>query len=103
MACLVTSSSPVSLKTRRVGQRCTLDLSRAETSSRWYGVEVRRGGASSGVVHITLPWYKITWSVAKSPSAAEQCDVNIQSIHIYQIDQILFCKKDDSESHALTK
>ncbi|GFU11458.1 uncharacterized protein TNCV_1983671 [Trichonephila clavipes] len=43
VACLVTSSSPVSLKTRRVGQRCTLNLSRAETSSRWCGVVVRRG------------------------------------------------------------
>ncbi|GFY02413.1 uncharacterized protein TNCV_3502941 [Trichonephila clavipes] len=52
-ACLVTSSSPVPLKTRRVGQRCTLNLSRAETSSRWCGVVVRRGGASSGVVHVT--------------------------------------------------
>ncbi|GFW00635.1 transposable element Tcb2 transposase [Trichonephila clavipes] len=29
VACLVTSSSPVPLKTRRVGQRCTLNLSRA--------------------------------------------------------------------------
>ncbi|GFV81570.1 hypothetical protein TNCV_52941 [Trichonephila clavipes] len=29
------SSSPEPLKTRRVGQRCTLNLSRAETSSRW--------------------------------------------------------------------
>ncbi|GFW05348.1 uncharacterized protein TNCV_3358671 [Trichonephila clavipes] len=53
VACLVTSSSPVPLKTRRVGQRCTLHLSRAETSSRWCGVVVRRGGASSGVVHVT--------------------------------------------------
>ncbi|GFY20658.1 uncharacterized protein TNCV_1118921 [Trichonephila clavipes] len=44
VACLVTSSSPVPLKTRRVGQRCTLNLSRAETSSRWCGVEVRRTG-----------------------------------------------------------
>ncbi|GFX50075.1 alanine--tRNA ligase, cytoplasmic [Trichonephila clavipes] len=34
VACFVTGSSPVSLKTRRVGQRCTLNLSRAETSSR---------------------------------------------------------------------
>ncbi|GFT78128.1 transposon Tf2-6 polyprotein [Trichonephila clavipes] len=34
MACLVTSSSPVPLKNRRVGQRCTLNLSRAETSYR---------------------------------------------------------------------
>ncbi|GFW37139.1 uncharacterized protein TNCV_5020371 [Trichonephila clavipes] len=31
----VMSSSPIPLKTRRVGQRCTLNLSRAETSSRW--------------------------------------------------------------------
>ncbi|GFV25466.1 histone-lysine N-methyltransferase SETMAR [Trichonephila clavipes] len=37
VACLVTSSIPVPLKTRRVGQRCTLNLSRAETSSRWCG------------------------------------------------------------------
>ncbi|GFV30824.1 hypothetical protein TNCV_1822881, partial [Trichonephila clavipes] len=29
---LSTGSSPVPLKTRRVGQRCTLNLSRAETS-----------------------------------------------------------------------
>ncbi|GFS75434.1 uncharacterized protein TNCV_2968031 [Trichonephila clavipes] len=53
VACLVTSSSPVPLKTRRVGQRGTLNLSRAEMSSRWCGVVVRRGGASSGVVHVT--------------------------------------------------
>ncbi|GFV17179.1 transposable element Tc1 transposase [Trichonephila clavipes] len=39
----VTGSSPVPPKTRRVGQRCTLNLSRAETSSRWCGVVVRRG------------------------------------------------------------
>ncbi|GFT34260.1 uncharacterized protein TNCV_4451511 [Trichonephila clavipes] len=53
VAGFVTSSSPVPLKTRRVGQRCTLNLSRAEMSSRWCGVVVRRGGASSGVVHVT--------------------------------------------------
>ncbi|GFT60609.1 uncharacterized protein TNCV_1966851 [Trichonephila clavipes] len=53
VACFVTGSSPVPLKTRRIGQRCTLNLSRAETSSRWCGVVVRRGGASSGVVHVT--------------------------------------------------
>ncbi|GFW61065.1 uncharacterized protein TNCV_4872751 [Trichonephila clavipes] len=53
VACFVTGSIPVPLKTRRVGQRCTLNLSRAETSSRWCGVVVRRGGASSGVVHVT--------------------------------------------------
>ncbi|GFU92651.1 uncharacterized protein TNCV_4795791 [Trichonephila clavipes] len=53
VACFVTGSSPVPLKTRRVRQRCTLNLSRAETSSRWCCVVVRRGGASSGVVHVT--------------------------------------------------
>ncbi|GFY20766.1 uncharacterized protein TNCV_1120001 [Trichonephila clavipes] len=52
VAGLVTSSSPVPLKTRREGQRCT-NLWRAETSSRWCGVVVRRGSASSGVVHVT--------------------------------------------------
>ncbi|GFV94740.1 uncharacterized protein TNCV_3864631 [Trichonephila clavipes] len=53
VVCLFTSSSPVPLKTHRVGQRYTLNLSRGETSSRWCGVVVRRGGVSSGVVHIT--------------------------------------------------
>ncbi|GFY21687.1 uncharacterized protein TNCV_1168311 [Trichonephila clavipes] len=49
----VMSSSPVPLKTHRVGERCTLNLSRAQTSSHWCGVVVRRGSASSGVVLIT--------------------------------------------------
>ncbi|GFV78187.1 uncharacterized protein TNCV_1036551 [Trichonephila clavipes] len=74
------SSSPVPLKTHRVGQRCTLNLSRAETSSRWCGVVVRRKGASSGVVHVTRPRFRITWSVANSPRTAEQCDVNNHSL-----------------------
>ncbi|GFV84256.1 uncharacterized protein TNCV_3039161 [Trichonephila clavipes] len=73
------SSSPVPLKIRRVGQRCTLNLSRAETSSRWRGVVVRRGDASSGVVLVSGPWFKITSFVAKSPCIAEQCDVIIHS------------------------
>ncbi|GFT03889.1 uncharacterized protein TNCV_1730711 [Trichonephila clavipes] len=47
------SSNPVPLKTRRVGQQCTLNLSRAETSSRWCGVVVKRGGASSSVIYVT--------------------------------------------------
>ncbi|GFX49815.1 uncharacterized protein TNCV_3073681 [Trichonephila clavipes] len=53
VAGLVTSSSPVLLKTHRVGQQCTLNLPRADTSSRWCDVVVKRGGASSGVVHVT--------------------------------------------------
>ncbi|GFV31685.1 hypothetical protein TNCV_3076341 [Trichonephila clavipes] len=40
MPCLITSSSPVPLKNCRGGMRCTLNLSRAETSSRWCGVVV---------------------------------------------------------------
>ncbi|GFV40206.1 uncharacterized protein TNCV_3823061 [Trichonephila clavipes] len=39
----VMSSSPVPLKTCRIGQRCTLNLSRTETSSQWRDVVVRRG------------------------------------------------------------
>ncbi|GFW18699.1 uncharacterized protein TNCV_1369531 [Trichonephila clavipes] len=50
VAGLVTNSSPIPLKTRLVGQRCTLNLTRAKPSSRWCGVVVRRRGASSGVV-----------------------------------------------------
>ncbi|GFS84795.1 hypothetical protein TNCV_2956911 [Trichonephila clavipes] len=47
------SSSPVPIKTRDVGERCTLNLSRAKTSSFWCDLVVTRGGASSGVVHVT--------------------------------------------------
>ncbi|GFY16563.1 uncharacterized protein TNCV_735901 [Trichonephila clavipes] len=65
VAGFITSSSPVPLKSRRVGQRCTLNLSRAETSSRRCDMVVRRGGARS---------------VAQSPRVAEQCDVNIHSL-----------------------
>ncbi|GFV55694.1 uncharacterized protein TNCV_754941 [Trichonephila clavipes] len=54
VAGFVTSSSPVPLKTRRVGQRCTLNLSRAETSSRWCGVVVRRGGVPAQVSSTSL-------------------------------------------------
>ncbi|GFW13615.1 uncharacterized protein TNCV_1210811 [Trichonephila clavipes] len=46
VACLVTSSSPVPPKTHRVGQRCTLNLSKAETRPP-VGVVFGRGGASS--------------------------------------------------------
>ncbi|GFV81146.1 uncharacterized protein TNCV_3742071 [Trichonephila clavipes] len=37
----VNSSSPVPPKTRSVGEGCTLNLSRAQTSSLWCGVVVR--------------------------------------------------------------
>ncbi|GFV47110.1 uncharacterized protein TNCV_198051 [Trichonephila clavipes] len=81
----VTSSSPVPPKTRRVGQRCTLNLSRAETSTRWCGVVVRRGVAaqvsSTSLDHGSQLY---TWFVSKSPRIAEQCEVNIHSLpHVY--------------------
>ncbi|GFX50782.1 hypothetical protein TNCV_2723661 [Trichonephila clavipes] len=38
-------SSPVPLKTRHIGERCTLNLSRTRTSSRWSGVVFMRGRA----------------------------------------------------------
>ncbi|GFT75848.1 hypothetical protein TNCV_851491 [Trichonephila clavipes] len=49
----IMSSSPVPLKTRRVWERCTSNLSRTQTPSRRGGVVVRRGGTSSGVVLVT--------------------------------------------------
>ncbi|GFY07159.1 hypothetical protein TNCV_277061 [Trichonephila clavipes] len=61
------SSSLVPLKTHRVGEQCTLNLSKVQTSSRWCGVVVRRGGASSGVVFVP----KITSSIAKSLRVAD--------------------------------
>ncbi|GFS52120.1 uncharacterized protein TNCV_1105211 [Trichonephila clavipes] len=81
----VTSSSPVPLKTRRVGQRCTLNLSRAEMSSRWCGVVVRRGGASSGVVHVLdhgsklrgpLPKALVSLTHSNNPMMLFWCDIN---------------------------
>ncbi|GFV32973.1 uncharacterized protein TNCV_1746151 [Trichonephila clavipes] len=39
----ITISSPVPLKIRRVGVRCSLNLSRAQTPSCWSDVVVKRG------------------------------------------------------------
>ncbi|GFX31760.1 uncharacterized protein TNCV_170931 [Trichonephila clavipes] len=50
----VISSNPVPLKTRRVGDQCTLNLSRAQTSSRWCGVVVRREGFRCHPHHLTM-------------------------------------------------
>ncbi|GFV02025.1 calcitonin gene-related peptide type 1 receptor [Trichonephila clavipes] len=55
VAYFVTGSSPVPLKTRRVGQRCTLNLSRAETSSRWCGVVDDISGSSPAAVVLGRP------------------------------------------------
>ncbi|GFT42858.1 uncharacterized protein TNCV_2190011 [Trichonephila clavipes] len=50
----VTSSSPVPLKTRRVGERCTLNLSRAQTSFCWNGEVVKRGQLKYRPRHLTM-------------------------------------------------
>ncbi|GFV43796.1 uncharacterized protein TNCV_1658421 [Trichonephila clavipes] len=42
----VTSSSPVPLKIRRAGERCSLNLSRAQTPSCWSDAVVKRGHTS---------------------------------------------------------
>ncbi|GFX96478.1 calsyntenin-1 [Trichonephila clavipes] len=61
----VRSSCPVPLKTRRVGQRCTLNLSRAETSSHWQ------------VDDLTLrPCYRVTgigWGEEYLPAWDDRC------------------------------
>ncbi|GFX83131.1 uncharacterized protein TNCV_4987251 [Trichonephila clavipes] len=49
-----TSSSPVLLKTRHVGERCTLNQSRAQKSSRWSGVVVERDQLKCRPRHLTM-------------------------------------------------
>ncbi|GFV80967.1 uncharacterized protein TNCV_2269511 [Trichonephila clavipes] len=61
----VTSSSPVPLKTRHVWGRCTLNLSRAQTSSCWKGVVVKRHQLK---YRPRQPWFKITRSGRKGDS-----------------------------------
>ncbi|GFV02753.1 uncharacterized protein TNCV_1452591 [Trichonephila clavipes] len=54
LAFLVTSSSPIPLKTHRVGQRCTLNMSRAETSFRYCGLVIRRKGVPAQVTSSSI-------------------------------------------------
>ncbi|GFW91181.1 uncharacterized protein TNCV_3301571 [Trichonephila clavipes] len=86
VACLVTSSSPVPLKTRRVGQRCTLNLSRAETSSRWCGVVVRRGECQ-----LSLPKFEGPYRVLEVRKnnliilkRGKKVTVNIDQVRVYR-------------------
>ncbi|GFU59746.1 uncharacterized protein TNCV_3187001 [Trichonephila clavipes] len=50
----VMSSSPVPLTTRHVGKRCTLNLSRAQTSSRWCGVVLTCSRLMCRPRHLTM-------------------------------------------------
>ncbi|GFT80163.1 uncharacterized protein TNCV_2241381 [Trichonephila clavipes] len=54
-----------------------LNLSRAQTSSCWSGVVVKRGQLK---YRPRQPLFKITRSVSKTPRVAEQCDVIIHSL-----------------------
>ncbi|GFY28017.1 hypothetical protein TNCV_4563691 [Trichonephila clavipes] len=71
----VMSSSPVRLKTRRVGERCTLNLSRAQTFFRWCGVVVRYRSPVSGSV-ITQVAAPVAWPriIANSPTRANHTE-----------------------------
>ncbi|GFY10261.1 uncharacterized protein TNCV_2629401 [Trichonephila clavipes] len=75
----VMSSSPVPLKTRRVGQRCMLNLSRAETSSLLCDVEVRRGGGCQlrcHPRHLTMVQnYVVRRSKPSCSSTVRRCQV----------------------------
>ncbi|GFS73845.1 uncharacterized protein TNCV_1458731 [Trichonephila clavipes] len=69
----VTSSCPVPLKIRRVGERCTLNLSRVQTTSRWCVVAARRGGCQLRCPprHLTMVQnYELPVCVIKSPQAS---------------------------------
>ncbi|GFW87862.1 uncharacterized protein TNCV_1359661 [Trichonephila clavipes] len=83
MAGLVMSSSPVPLNTRHVVKRCTLSLSRAQTSSRWCGVLVRKEGCQLRCCprHLTLVQNYVVLQ-QKPPRVAEQCDVNTHSLEM---------------------
>ncbi|GFX17805.1 DUF4817 domain-containing protein [Trichonephila clavipes] len=83
VAGLVACSSPVPLKTHRVGQRCTLNLSRAQTPSLWCGWKLGEECQLRCRPRRTTTWFKVTMSITKSPRVAEQCDVNIRSLTQY--------------------
>ncbi|GFV34000.1 transposable element Tc1 transposase [Trichonephila clavipes] len=76
VAGLVTSSSPVPLKTCHVGQLCPLNLSRAQTFSRWCDVVVRRMGCQLRCRprHLTMVQNYVVRR--QSPRVDEQCDAN---------------------------
>ncbi|GFW03614.1 integrase catalytic domain-containing protein [Trichonephila clavipes] len=64
------------------GERCTLNLSRAQTSFRWCGMEVRREwGMPAQVLSSSLDrGPKLRGPPPKNRRLSEQCDVNIPSL-----------------------
>ncbi|GFW26169.1 hypothetical protein TNCV_3396651 [Trichonephila clavipes] len=72
--------SPVPLKTRRVGERCTINISRAQTSSRWCGVVVRRRADSSGVASSLGHGYVKSLVYADKPQTLDHLEDNIHRV-----------------------
>ncbi|GFV15141.1 hypothetical protein TNCV_2710251 [Trichonephila clavipes] len=67
----VTSSSPVPLRTRCVRERCTLNLSKAETFSCRSGVVVRKRRCQVTCRPRYLAMVQIKGSIAQSPCVAK--------------------------------
>ncbi|GFW27192.1 hypothetical protein TNCV_2848491 [Trichonephila clavipes] len=61
-----------------MGEVHVKSVERAQTSSCWSNVVVKRGQLK---YRPRQPLFKITRSVSKSPRVAEQCDVNIRSLY----------------------
>ncbi|GFU46235.1 uncharacterized protein TNCV_2155661 [Trichonephila clavipes] len=90
----VVSSSKVPLKTRRVGEPCMLNLSRAQTSSRWCGVVVRKGipaqVSSSSLDHgskLRAASVKLTYSASMVDRLTDFClkvrhEIGVSSIKV---------------------
>ncbi|GFS59163.1 uncharacterized protein TNCV_70351 [Trichonephila clavipes] len=84
VACLVTSSSPVPLKTRRVGQRCTLNMSRAKMSSRWE-IGSRVGRNQTTVMRICDRWMQVGMTDRRGRSHPPQCTTSCQDRQIVRM------------------
>ncbi|GFS95205.1 hypothetical protein TNCV_2705431 [Trichonephila clavipes] len=97
VAGLVTSSSPVPLKIRRVGERCTLNLSRAQTFTRWSGarytpVWVIGRGRGSRVVKVSdrgLPCHEFEPSATKDPPC--RAAMHTKSAEISNVLPLVWC------------
>ncbi|GFW31691.1 hypothetical protein TNCV_4683631 [Trichonephila clavipes] len=77
---------PVPLKTRRVGQRCTLNLSRAETSSRWSGDVGGFCGGFLGTARIVIT----SANILSTPNLFER--VRQFFVHPCRLNYDLFCR-----------